>query len=279
MGKTVQKIGWGLLCGLFACASDPVPLGGELGATSLPLRPEAREVFEVGAKSRYDITWGGFLPVGEVRYEVSEVRDGDQKLLVLDAITEPSALVAAFAKIGGTSRTWIDPDTLRPRASIWVTAARKDPATRTAFFGGDGVVHSAKVEGKLRESRRSVGRDILDPTLALFLGRAIDYDALGGEARLLVVEGGDLHQMTLRAGPLETRGEGEDQNVGRPLSVETRRLDAGGQPISEEPMTRLEAFLLETPGRPLLEMRGRVPGGSVALELVSHERPGAAPLP
>jgi hypothetical protein len=236
--------------------------------TELPLRPEARDVLKPGSRESFSLLWQGLVPLGTVRHAISLEDSEAGPLLVLDAATEPNRFIAAFAKIGGRAQSRLEPGTLRPRAALWVDADPRDPHLRCTHFDPVGTVFSAKIGRGIFETRR-LDLPAVDPLTAFHIGRCLDYEALGGEARLFVVEGAEVHWMILRRTRVDP---GED---GRPptftLVVETHRLDRELRPVDEEPLSLLEVVVEEVPGLPIRKLQGRLPPGRVLLKRIDEQ--------
>src|SRR5262249_4910430 len=147
----------------------------------------------------YGIAWNGVLPVGRVIYRTRDVAEAPGTLLELDGVTEPAAFLTAFLDAGGTTEVLVDRATLRPRTAYWITANPDDPVRRSAWFlQQEGRALTAKSSRDGVRTRIVEGDTLMDPLTAIYLARVVDFEASGGELRLKVLEGVDVHLMTLR---------------------------------------------------------------------------------
>jgi hypothetical protein len=267
---------------LGACTSTPEVAPPCVAAvTTLPLRAGVGAILEDGEESVYKVS-KGILTVGEVVYRVEHVDDAGAEMLRLESRTQASAWLAAFVDIGGTTHSYVDRATLLPSSYTWVTSDEEDPLIRTASFDhGAGRVFASSFQKKCLATRVIVGQEIHDPVSALLLARAVDFSRVDGELRLHVVEGIDLHLMTLRPQGCEILDGGEPcATPTRRIALRTDRLDCHGQLVGEDPYNALLMWVAEAPPHMIVKIEGTV--GGTALKLTLKKRtvgPGAASRP
>jgi hypothetical protein len=256
------------LATLPACVSTPkVAAPRAVAVTSLPLEPNVAEILPDGEETAYKVVFG-FITVGEIIYRVAHVREGGADLLRLESQTQASAWLSAFLKIGGTTRSYVDRTTLLPSSYYWITAEKDDPLIRTASFDHlKGLVHAASYQNKGIMTRTISGQDIHDPVSAILLIRAIDFARVPEELRLYLVEGTDLHLMTLRLEGREVLDADEGCRAVKRIALRTDRLDCNGNLTGEEPYNLLLMWIEEQVPHAIVKIEGRVGGSKLKLGL------------
>lgn len=241
--------------------------------TDMPLRADAHDVLIAGEVCTYGVSWAGILPVGRIEYSYDEIETDEGKLLVFEGLTEPVLAVEAFLKSSGTIRTLADPETFLPVSSFWVTAA-SDPHTRTTSFDQEaGVAIAGKWTSDFIQITEVRAERMLDPLSSIFYGRLVRLEP-DSEIRVVMVEGTDVHLMTVRhAGEEHIVFEGESVPCTK-VSLRTDRIGEDGELIDEEPWNDLIAWVAETPGRPIMRISGSVRFGSLVMKLASRTLPG-----
>lgn len=264
-----------LAAGLGACAGAPdaAPPAARDG-TELSLREDAAAILSPGEECVYGVAWGGFLPVGRVIYRTGETTGSEGRYLVYQGITEPAAFVAAFLDAGGTTEVLADPKTLLPRSAFWITANPEDPVSRAvAFDRAENRAWTAKWSQSRSDARTVTGDPLVDPLSAIWLARAAEWPE-DRDLRLFVVEGDDLHLMSLRPDGNEDLKFEEKLVPCTRLAVRTWRLREDGTPEGDEPGNSLFVWIATIEGRPILRMSGKTVFGTVALRLARWTRGG-----
>jgi Protein of unknown function (DUF3108) len=252
-----------------ACVSTPtVAPPRAVAVTSLPLQPNVGEILPDGEETSYKVAFG-IITVGELTYRVAHVHEGGAELLRLESQTQASAWLSAFLKIGGVTRSYVDRATMLPSSYYWITAEKDDPLIRTASFDhAGGRVFASSYQQKCLTTRTIKGQDIHDPVSAILLIRAIDFSRTPGEQlRLYLVEGTDLHLMTLKLEGREVLDADEGCRATRKISVRTDRLDCNGNLTGEEPYNMLLMWIEEQPPNAIAKIEGRVGGSKLKLAL------------
>jgi hypothetical protein len=251
-----------------ACVSAPkLAPPRAVAVTTLPLEPAVAEILPDGEETIYGVKFG-ILSVGEVIYRVAHVDDAGTPLMRLESQTQASAWLSAFLKIGGTTRSYVDRATLLPSSYWWVTAEKDDPLIRTASFDHvAGRVYAASYQQKCLQTRVICGQEIHDPVSAIMLIRAIDFGRVPDELRLFLVEGVDLHLMTLRLEGRDVMDEDFQCKGAKRVSLRTDRLDCAGKLTGEEPYNALLMWIEELPPHAILKIEGRVGGSKLKLSL------------
>jgi hypothetical protein len=267
-GTTAGALFITALLALPACVSTPtVAPPRAIAVTSLPLQPNVAEILPDGEETSYKVAFG-IITVGELTYRVAHVAEGGSQLLRLESQTQASAWLSAFLKIGGVTRSYVDRATLLPSSYYWITAEKDDPLIRTASFDhAAGRVHAASYQQKCITTRTIRGQDIHDPVSAILLIRAIDFGRVPDELRLYLVEGTDLHLMTLRCEGRETLDADEGCRQARRISLRTDRLDCNGNLTGEEPYNMLNMWIDEQIPNAIVKIEGRVGGSKLKLAL------------
>jgi hypothetical protein len=255
------------------CTSSPKVAPPCVAAvTTLPLKGGIPAILENGEESVYKVT-KGILPVGEVTYRVDHVEDAGTAMLRLESRTQAAAWLAAFVDIGGTTHSYVDRATLLPSSYYWVTSDEDDPLIRTASFdhATGRVFASSFQKKKCLTTRVIVGREIHDPVSSLLLARTIDFSRVQDEIRLHIVEGIDLHLMTLRLQGCEILDAGEPcaQPTQR-IAMRTDRLDCHGNLVGEDPYNSLLMWVADAPPHQIVRIEGTV--GGTALKLTLRKR-------
>jgi hypothetical protein len=238
--------------------------------------PEPSAVFEDGEETVYKIA-KGFLSVGELTFRVAHVGDAGARWLRLESKTEAAAWIAAFVDIGGVTHSYVDATTLLPSSYYWVTSSKDDPLIRTASFDpASGRVFASAMQHKSLKTRVISGQEIHDPVSAMMLARVLRFDAGQEEIRYYVVEGVEMHLMTLRCQDREVLDPGEPCAIAtRRISMRTDRLDACGQITCEDPYNSLLLWVAEAPPHPIVKIEGDV--GGTTLKLTMKKRTVAPP--
>jgi hypothetical protein len=267
-----------VLLTLPACVSTPtVAPPRAVAVTSLPLQQNVAEILPDGEETSYKVVFG-IITVGELTYRVAHVQEAGAQLMRLESQTQASAWLSAFLKIGGVTRSYVDRTTLLPSSYYWITAEKDDPLIRTASFDhAAGKVYASSYQQKCLTTRTIPGQDIHDPVSAILLIRAIDFGRVPDELRLYLVEGTDLHLMTLRYEGREILGADEGCKAAKRISLRTDRLDCAGNRTGEEPYNMLLMWIDEVPPHPIVKIEGRVGGSKLKLALKHRVVvPGAA---
>jgi hypothetical protein len=249
-----------------------------IAATTLPLQPDVGAILPDGEESVYKVK-KGFLTVGELAYRVAHVEEAGASLLRLESKSQASAWLATFVQIGGTTHSYVERASLLPRSYYWVTSDKEDPLVRTASFDhAAGRVFASAYKDKTLTTRLIRGQEIHDPVSAMMLVRALDFDRVPeGELRLTLVEGCDVHLMTLRAEGCEcVESDGPCAVPARRISLRTDRLDATGKLCGEPPYNALLMWVGTAPPHPILKIEGTVGGTALLLKLEKRTVLGAA---
>jgi hypothetical protein len=259
-----------LLLALPACVSTPTLEPPRAAAvTTLPIVEDVGAILQDGEETTYKVA-KGFLTVGEITYRVAHVMDGEVPLLRLESHTQASAWLAAFVNIGGVTRSYVDRSTLLPSSYYWVTSDAEDPLIRTASFDHqNGRVYASSYQQKCLQTRTLTGQEMHDPISAMMIPRALDFTrAPDNEVRLYVVEGVDLHLMTLRGEGSEMLDAGGPcPQAARKVSLRTDRLDCHGNLAGEEPYNAVMMGIAQDPPHPILRIEGTVGGTALKLTL------------
>jgi hypothetical protein len=256
------------------CASEP-DLVSPLSAfeTPLPLLDDASAIFTPGEALGYDVRIGPF-DVGTVEYRTEALDIEGRAALRFEGVTRPRGLFAAFAKAGST-RVIVDRATLAPSSAFWITADRKDPMIRVAAFDR-GLARTAVYQDAWSMTRTRRGATFYDPVSSMMLLRALAPPAAGEERRLLIVEGVNLHLLTVRvvgAEPVLLRDE-KDPRAALKLAVRGDLLSEDGDLDGADPLNNFFVWLAQSPRREPLKIEGRIAFGGVSLTL--RPREGAA---
>jgi hypothetical protein len=270
---------------LTACVSAPTLAPPRaVAVTTLPLQADIGEILPDGEETSYCVK-KGFLTVGELTYRVAHVNEGGTSLLRLESQTQAAAWLSTFVNIGGTTHSYVDPATLLPSSYYWVTSEKDDPLIRTASFDhAAGRVFAAAYQQKCLTTRVIRGQEIHDPVSAMMLVRALDYSRITDEIRLTVVEGCDLHLMTLRPQGCEVLdSDGPCAMPSRRVALRTDRLDCSGNIKGEAPYNELIMWVATAPPHSILQIEGNVGGTTLKLALkrrtvgAAVSRPAAKP--
>jgi hypothetical protein len=260
---------FGFLVFLPACVSTPkLPPPRAAAVTTLPLEQDVGSILQDGEETVYKVS-KGILTVGEVTYRVSHVDEGGASLLRLESQTQASAWLAAFVDIGGTTYSYVDRATLLPSSYYWVTSAKDDPLIRTASFDhATGRVFASSYQQKCLTTRVIRGQEIHDPVSAIMLPRVLDFSGVTDEIRFYVVEGVELHLMTVRLQEREILDPGEPCAIAtRRIALRTDRLDCNGGMIGEDPYNSLLLWVAEAPPHQVVKIEGSVGGTTLKLAL------------
>jgi hypothetical protein len=285
-GDQLRKQGYAalfaaVLLALPSCVSAPkLPPPRAVAVTTLPLEPAIPEILPDGEETIYGVKFG-ILSVGEVTYRVAHVEDAGVPMLRLESQTQASAWLSAFLKIGGVMRSYVDRTSLLPSSYWWITAEKDDPLTRTASFDHvKGLVYAASYQQKCIQTRVISGQEIHDPVSAIMLIRAIDFGRVPDELRLYLVEGIDLHLMTLRFEGREVMDEDFQCKGAKRISLRTDRIGCDGKMTGEEPYNSLLMWIEELLPHAILKIEGRVGGSKLKLSLKQRTvLPSAASRP
>lgn len=268
-GPVIAVLAAGLLA-LPACVSTPkLAPPRAVVATTLPLEPDVGEILQDGEETVYKVK-KGFLTVGELTYRVHHVEEAGASLLRLESKSQASAWLATFVQIGGTTHSYVERATLLPRSYYWVTSDKDDPLIRTASFDhAKGLVYASAYKNKSLTTRVISGQEVHDPVSAMMLVRAIDFARVPeGELRLTLVEGCDVHLMTLRCAGCEAiESDGPCAVPARKISMRTDRLDACGRLVGEPPYNALMMWVGTSRPHPILQIEGDVGGTALKLKL------------
>jgi hypothetical protein len=264
-----------------ACVSTPTLAPPRaVAVTTLPLEPDVGSILPDGEESVYKVK-KGFLTVGELTYRVAHVDADGAGLLRLESVSQAAAWLAAFVQIGGTTHSYVDRTTLLPRSYYWITSAKDDPLVRTASFDpAGGRVFASAYKNSCLTTRVIRGQEIHDPVSAMMLVRALDFSRVEGELRLTLVEGCDLHLMTLRCEGTEcVDSDGPCAVPARRISLRTDKLDCNGNLVGEPPYNALLMWVGTARPHPILQIEGTVGGTGLKLRLEKRTVSGASPVP